>query len=543
MSKLLEIFGKGIGIDVVELIWNWINAQNPSGPHSSDITVQMEKIIDCLASRNLAQAEQLLRLYLFEKPNCPLGRMAAAAVCIQQNDIEGAIEQSQSVYYRTPSNTLALYILGFCHERLERIPQAVEFYQDCLKFKSYLQLPRQRLGAIYLSEGRLDKVIEEYTALTCEHPEDIQSQVLLGYLYMAARRYEQASETFNLAIISHPDNFNQEGADDEFDDLLQHGMHDEAIEKIRFLIEQVGLLPDLLIRLGDICSKAGRMAEAIAHYENALRMQPNSLEATIKLGTQYLKERHLTLAAEQFNQAAEINDEIIDAYIGLAISQYLAGHHEEAVQSLELSSTIHQNSVLLFAETAVLHYEANRLLDADMSDANAASRDDIIRQLTHLWSVRLSRSKGNADIYYKYAVLQGASGDVSESIRWFKKALGVNPTHYRARTKLALACLEKKQVQESLDILTDVAVFAPVELALHYQTSLLFCDKVRFAKAFHRIQTSSFSSACTQDTRDNLEVILENLGLIDRAISNWSSLEETAQLAASSIGKRNPDLL
>ena len=136
-----------------------------------------------------------------------MGRMAAASVCLLQNEPEEAIQQAQSVYWRQPANTMALYVLGHCHERLGNIEQALEFYQDCIKFKSYLQLPRQRMAAIYLKEGRLDRAVKEYEMLTSEHPDDISSIILLGYLYLEFGKLTQAIDTFNLAILSHPDNF------------------------------------------------------------------------------------------------------------------------------------------------------------------------------------------------------------------------------------------------------------------------------------------------------------------------------------------------
>ena len=81
--------------------------------------------------------------------------MAAAALCLRENHLKEAMEELNSVYMRQPSNTLALYVLGHCFERMGHQAQAVEFYQDCLKFKDYLQLPAQRLGAIYFKDGRL----------------------------------------------------------------------------------------------------------------------------------------------------------------------------------------------------------------------------------------------------------------------------------------------------------------------------------------------------------------------------------------------------
>ncbi len=531
MSKLLEIFGKGITIDNIELVWNWLAAQQPQQESQDAAAQQLGRVIDLLSDRKLDQAEEQLRFYLFEKPDCAKGRMAASAICLQRNDIRGAIEQAQSVYLRQPNNTLALYMLGFCHERLGQQAEAVEFYQDCLKFKRYLQLPSQRIAAIYLRRGRIDKCIEQYTILTIEHPEDIESLVLLGYLHLAAEQYTQAIDTFNLAILSHPDNFNQDGKNDELAEWLEQGLYDQAMEHVYGILDRLGPMSECYIQLGDICRHAGRGDQAISHYEMAIRLQPNSLEATIKLGSQYLRDNHPGLAAEQFNKAGEINDSIIDAYAGLTIALARDAQITEADQTLSLTSSIHQNSVLLFAETAALYMRSTQ--SEEYIHLQELEKDDIMNVFIRGWKKRMDSSGPNADLFYKYGMLMTIRGQVKEAIAWFKKALSVNPTHYRSRIKLCLANREIGKLEESLEILRDCTVIPPAALELHYQTAMLFCDKPRFAQAMRQVTGNSFHGLSSADTKDYIEVILENLGIVDRAFSNWSRIEQASSYVIS----------
>ena len=166
MSKLLEIFGRAITVDTANLIWHWLNVvksyrQEDESPQYQ----QLSKIIELIGDGKPEVAEEQLRLHLFENPACVRGRMAAAAICLSKNQLQNAIEELNSVYLRQPNNTMALYALGYCYELLGKESQAVEFYQDCLKFKNYLQLPRQRLAAIYFKNRQLEKAIQEYELL------------------------------------------------------------------------------------------------------------------------------------------------------------------------------------------------------------------------------------------------------------------------------------------------------------------------------------------------------------------------------------------
>lgn len=531
MSKLLEIFGKAITVNTADLIWHWLTAVKTRSENFSDLqNREFDEIIELLGMLRLAEAEEKVKFYLFENPDCALGRMVAVTICLHRNQLKEAIDQLQSIYMRQPSNTMALYTLGYCYERLGHESQAIEFYQDCLKFKSHLQLPRQRLAAIYLKNGRIDRTIEEYEQLVVEHPDDISSLVLLSYLYAADGQWERATDSFNMAIISHPDNFNDPG-DDAENDLLTEDNFEKAIERVQWLIETVGDVPDLHVRMADIYSKAGQTAEALVHYENALRIQPNYLEATIKLGTHHLRNHQPRLAAEQFNRAMEINDEIVDAYTGLVTAQHSSNQPTEAVSTLSLASAIQQNSTMLFSETATLQ------LQAAIIDQAAGTEEPppqmVLADVINTYERQLAASPINGDVHYKCGILMMAGGDLKKAIRFFEAALQINPTHYRVRAKLAICLYEQGKVDAAIRALTAQNALDRKTIDLHYQTAILYCDKQRFAAAVDNLEKTLKDNFTDTDAAGNLEIVLENLGLIDRAMATWDRLTETAHNAIS----------
>jgi len=533
MSKLLEIFGKAITVDTADLIWHWLNAvkAKPQGPGGTQYD-DLEEVVDLLGNMDLDKAQEKLKFYLFENPECARGRMTAAAICLHRNDIREAIEQAQSIYLRQPSNTMALYTLGYCYERLGQDAQAVEFYQDCIKFKSHLQLPRQRMAAVYFKNGRVDKTISEYELLTTEHPEDISSLVILGYLYIADQQYERATDTFNTAIVAHPDNFHDDSHTSEIEQMIETGDFNHAVERVQWLMEQVGQMPDLYVRMADILSQAGKPAEAIAHYENAIRNQPNYLEATIKLGTHYLRFQRPSLAAEQFNRAVEINDEIVDAYIGLAIAQHFAGETEESYRTLSLASAIQQNSTLLFSETATLHLQVTINEESDSQQPKEPSTV-LIEDVIKAHQTQMTNTPKSADIHYKYGILMMVAGDIKRAIQSFENALDINPTHHRSRSKLALCLYETGHNKLAISKLTETDTLKPSTLELHYRTAILYCDRHKFAEALCNLDNMMKDNFTEPDAVVNVKVVLENLGLVDRAISTWDTLTETAHNAIS----------
>ncbi|MEJ5259508.1 MAG: tetratricopeptide repeat protein [Anaerohalosphaeraceae bacterium] len=528
MSKLLEIFGKAITVDTAELIWHWLmTIRTQHQPAPPPWQAELDGVLEQLGRRDYRTAEEALKRYLSEVPDCLFGRITAASVCLYRNDLPGAYEQLQSVYLRQPSNTMALYAMGYCRERMGQLSEALEFYQDCIKFKSHLQLPRLRMAAIYFQSGRLDKTIREYEMLTTEHPEDISAHVLLGNLYLLDGRAEQAVDTFNMAILSHPDNFRQDSPNEEIQRMLENGLFEEAVENILGLMEQTGPQPDLYLHLADIYSRNDNPSEAIVHYEQALRLQPNYLEAAIKLGTQYLRNRQYTPAAEQFNQAAEINDEIVDAYMGLCRAQYAAGQTDEAEQTLALGAAIQQNSGLLYSETALLYFQAaldaHRILHQDI-EKTTIQMEDVLEAHKR----QIARRIHCADVYYKYGILLMGGARYEEAIEQFQKALSINSTHYRARTKLAMCLFETGRTEEALHEITSEPPLEQNLLQLHYRTAVLFCDQKQFTRAMRHLK-AVFQQEDASDLYQNIELVLENLGLIDRTLSTWKQLSEMSE--------------
>ena len=530
MSRLLEILGRAITVDTTDLIWHWLNTVNLlKDDGESGQAEQINKIIELMGQRKAEAAEEQLRLYLFDNPSSIRGRMAAAAICLSKNQLNSAIEELNSVYLRRPNNTMALYALGCCFERLGKEAEAVEFYQDCLKFKNYLQLPAQRLAAIYFKNGQLEKTKQQYELLKNEYPDDISAMITLGHLYIVTGRYSEAVETFNTAILIHPDNF--QANDEKVNRLISVGQLYEALECIEDQLQDQPEKPDLRMKYADVLRMVGATSDAVEQYEHVLRICPDFLEATIKLGTQYLQMEQEHLAAQQFNRAVEINDSIIEAYIGLAIAQKLAGNTSDALGTISLAAAIQPNSSLLFTETATLRFKAGlrEYMPFDYKDDYNSLTGAVIvahrQQIIH--------HPQNPDLHYRLGVLMMNVGRITEAIKSFQTALEINPAYTRARSKLVVCLFETGSKAEAIEQMTSSYCLDKDTLGLHYHTALLYCDRVKFASSLINLEHHLERNFACPDATINISIILQNLGLLDRATAMWDNLTDTTNQAIS----------
>lgn len=527
MSILLEILGRAIAADTAELIWHWLNEIKERGNVQPDRSQSLTKVISLVSEMKTKTAKEQLRLYLFDNPSCILGRMAAAAIYLQENRLENAVEELNSIYTRQPNNTMALYALGHCHERLGQQPQAIEFYQDCLKFKNYLQLPRQRLAAIYFKNAQIEKTILEYELLKNEYPDDIASLIILGHLYIAHADFSKAVETFNTAILIHPDNFNTEN--NEIDQLICQGQLYVAMEHIDNILQAHDPRPDLLLKRADILGKLDSIQESIYYYEQALDICPDFLEATIKLGTQYLQLGNESLAAKQFNKAVEINDKIVDAYIGLAIAQKMAGNSYEAFVTLSLAASIQPNSSLLFAQAATLQFKAG--LEEKAIHYQSTNSGNLIDTVIAAHQQQISLCPNNPDLHYRLGVLMMSVNQLEDALNQFQAALDINPMFNRAKSKLLVCLFETDRKQQAQKYLVADNCLNQDTLNLHYKTALLYCDKIKFASSLLNLEQYMHDNFASTDTTVNISIILQNLGLLDRASIMWDNLTDTTNQA------------
>jgi tetratricopeptide (TPR) repeat protein len=531
MSRLLEILGRAMTLDMTDLIWHWFAAVKLY--QTSDDSPQMQrldKIIELATNKKTKTAAEQLKSYLFDNPHCPRGRLAAAAISLHKNQISNAIEELNSVYMRQPNNTMALYALGHCYERLGKETQAIEFYQDCLKFKNYLQLPRQRLAAVYFKNRQFEKAIQEYELLKAEYPDDISTLVTLGHLYIINTQYARAIESFNTAILIHPDNFHTT-EDDDIEQLIADGQLQEALENIDDLLLEKPERADLNLKRADILGMLGATSEAVSAYEEALSIFPDFLEATIKLGTQYLQLQQDRFAAQQFNRAIEINDQIVDAYLGLAIAHKLDVNESDSLTTLSLAAAIDANSSLLFAETATLQFKIG--LGVDLSSCKSVKAEELIEEVIGAHRRQIAAEPQNPDLQYRLGILMMGVGRMSEASKSFKIALQINPTYTRARNKMAICLFETDHKQNALEQLIGPECLDRDTLELHYKIAVLYCDRLKFASSLINLERYMEENFASSASTVNISIVLQNLGIVDRATAMWDNLSYTVRQAAN----------
>ncbi len=528
MGQSLAILGRGIENDLAELIWHWLS--RPEGAAAAGRRPDIfDKLIALVAARKTDSAANLLRSYLAENPRCVKGRLAAAALCLEDNRLAEARTHLQSAYGHSPGNTMVLYALGHCCERQRDEAQAIAFYQDCVKLRKHLRMPAQRLAAIHFKNGRLEQAIRQYELMNSEYPDDIDALLTLANLYITAGQYKKAADTFSTAILIHPDNFRFDPYRMELEDSLRHETVDTVMTQFAELLGQQGESADLLVIQADLLSRLGCLSDALELYERVAILCPDSLEAGIKLASHYLRNGDEQNAAIQFNRAAQINEAIVEAYVGLATAQKLQGDTHESLVTLSLAAAVEANSPVLFAQTAVL--QLHRLTCAEQPRRPDPTPEALLQAVIGAHQTQLAADSQNADLHYRYGKLLMHIGRFTDAVSVFRSALALNSTFERARTQLAICLYETDEPALAIEQLTDAGYPSRRDLDLHYEVALLYCNKVKFACSLLNLQQYMRDTLAGAEPAINISIVLQNLGLLDPAFITWQNLTDTVRHA------------
>jgi tetratricopeptide (TPR) repeat protein len=534
-TSLLETLGRGLAVDCAALLTEWLNeyGYTLADPADASYQVWLDAVVDDLIAGRWTVAEQRIRPHLATNGQSVAAHMALAAVCLHQDRVSQARESLDHICTRRPDHTLALYALGHCSERLHEETRAIACYQDCLKLRGFLHLPLQRLGAIYTKNLQYESAIEQYTSLSQIDPEAMPIHMTLGHLYAATGQHSQAIEAFGNAILMNADALM--GPDPQIDQLVHKEDFDQAILLIEGQLEQFPQKADLLSRRADILTLMGLNDEAVEGYKHALHQCPTYLEAAVKLATHSSNVDAFDDASRYFTQAQDINDQIIDAYMGLAMSYGQSGALQNALAALCSASMLQPNASLWMVQASRMLLKA-----AEPSSCSEASQDPGHSGtiLESLFEGRLLAHPEDPASHYAAGILSLHRPDPHIAAHHLNQAIKLHSTYPRASVKLTLARYAMGDNQTALDSLTAKPHPGHAEPAaeLYYQTCLLYCSKPRFAASMINLMHGLNKDMATMDPSPHIRIVLENLGLLNRSEMMLAWLQETIAGALASRG-------
>jgi tetratricopeptide (TPR) repeat protein len=166
--------------------------------------------------------------------------------------------------------------------------------------------------------------------------------------------------------------------------------------------------------------QAGKIEEAIAHYEQALRIEPDFAEAHYNLGDALARLGKVPDAIGHFEQALRLKLDYAEAYNSLGNLLATEGRTAEAIEQF-------QKALAVKPDYAKARYNLADILTAH------GRWDEAMEQ----YQQELKQMPDSTYVHYQLGLLLQGQGKFAPAIAQFQKILELDPGHVPAQNNLA----------------------------------------------------------------------------------------------------------
>jgi tetratricopeptide (TPR) repeat protein len=536
MSYLLETLGRGLLTRVADAFkqhlpdvkCDTLESIKEQLKYSSTSTDLMLRMGTCaLRNMRLAEARQAFQAAAVNCPDQRLPQIGLACIEDELGNTPLVLGHLNNALEIDPTDPAILFALGMVHERAGEMQAATRAYQHAIAVNPHLQNAYERLAAMAIHEGQLERAAEYYEELINLGGEDFDALLMHAVMLRAAKQPFDAENEFQRALLIEPE---PEATLGQAEEMAAAGAIGAAIQTVGKLVQECPGVADYHVQLGDLYVKAGSREEAIEQYRLALEFHPNMLEATIKLGTQQLRAQDYQQASQHFSQALSLNDRLIVAFVGLGLSQCDQGRRGEAAAMFQLAASLDANSTLLFAETArigELEIESRQNPEpwSEPQPVESSNQEMILESLRrHEQAVRVHPNQ--ATLCYHYGLLLRFLGRDWEAQQAFAQTVTIDEHFTQAHIRIGvghLAVGDEPAARRAFERAFELDADA---VRVRYELALLFTQRSVFDQALDQQQAMNTTpGGDCEAVQANLMLALQQVGLLDRVAFTLQSLQ------------------
>jgi serine/threonine-protein kinase len=220
---------------------------------------------------------------------------------------------------------LALYAQGKLEEAVTEFRKAIRFKPDGAGFHS-------NLGAALKDQGEAEEAIAACREAIRLRPDDAGAHLNLGAILCDLKRdYKRAETEFWMALQLWPDAAAHYSLGNA---LAGQGRLAEAIAEFKEAIRIEPDHPQALTNLGLALYKVGRSAEAIVEYRKAIQIDPDLYQAHTNLGLALDDQGKMEEAIVEYKKATQIKPDDAEVLGSLGIALRSQGHFDLAIAEL-----------------------------------------------------------------------------------------------------------------------------------------------------------------------------------------------------------------
>ena len=340
-----------------------------------------------------------------------------------------SIEGYEEALVKDPESLLALNNLGILYAEGGKTEEALEHFNRALEVNvdedSDLAKAHLNKGNVYLSQGEFDKAIEAYQEAGRIDEKYIRPHVMLAAIYgFKGMKQEQIREYEKVIWL-----------DQIRDNHIRHfnKFSPEEFEEWRRFVEIRDTFND-----GFILEKKGKYEEALAKYDEALRLEPRFVRAYFRRGVVHFLRREFAEARSDIERALEINPDMRPAQCFLGSLYSRSGELDNARRTyLELVDAFPHNVVFKHCLGAIY-----------LKEGNYETAEKWFREAREINPEYTPSYNGLGDVYMKL-------GRIEEAEEQYRKAISIAPDKPNAYYNMACIYSRKGDNEEAFRLLLE----------------------------------------------------------------------------------------
>ena len=313
------------------------------------------------------------------------------------------------------------YLLSLLTLPFDRIAIA-----NVIRAISYLKFaPVFWKGLVQIQLNQLNEAIDTYTTAIEKAPGMVNLYYLLGDLYRAMGRFDDAITEYKMAIWL--DSLNIPAYRHLCQAYEEQGDYDSAIEIYQKLIQLMPNMPDVHSNLANILYIKGDLEGAISHFQTAVTLNPRKQWTSIinqTLGYVYQEsKKDLDAAISSYQSAYLLTPNDIDIYVNLGSAFY-------DKEDVDNALAVYRNALDLDPKNAKIHCNLGFLYWGKGDIDEAIKEYELAIEYDNNYDIAYN----NLGVIYLDDL-----GRVQKAIELFKKSIECNPNYALAHFNLARA--------------------------------------------------------------------------------------------------------
>jgi tetratricopeptide (TPR) repeat protein len=223
-----------------------------------------------------------------------------------------ALAEFQKAFDINPKSSRVLLAIGHLKEQQGELENAERYYLQAVELTPLFLKAHEALAALYESQGDFLSAAENLRNAATINPRNMDRQLKLGRVLIAAGQKENAHEVFKSVMSLAKDKYS-DVVQQVSDDLMLADMVAEAQEMLE---EGLSLNPhniNLYNQLGIAYRKQKKFKEAVRNYEQALKIDPENETLYYNLGRAYYEAGDRDKSEEAMRKAIKLYPDFKEA--------------------------------------------------------------------------------------------------------------------------------------------------------------------------------------------------------------------------------------